>query len=125
MKGISSHTKKVLAYISRQEFIKDFILVGGTALSLQIHKRISEDLDLCIFQDRLGEAKAYEIKWYQIEKMLKSEFGEVALDLIDLQQVNFKVNEVKLTFFVRQGVDSSVLHTNLFESIHVADVQSI
>jgi len=36
---------KSLQYLSRQEFIKDFYLAGGTALALQIGHRVSTDLD--------------------------------------------------------------------------------
>lgn len=34
-----------LAYLSRQAFIADFYLAGGTALALQLGHRISTDLD--------------------------------------------------------------------------------
>lgn len=45
MKGLASHTEKIFESVSKLECIKDYILVGGTALSLQIGTRLSEDLD--------------------------------------------------------------------------------
>ena len=44
-KGLTPKTEEVLLSISKLDFIKEFILVGGSALSLQLHARYSEDLD--------------------------------------------------------------------------------
>ena len=45
MKGLAPQTSEVFERITRLECIKPFVLVGGTALSLQLNKRQSEDLD--------------------------------------------------------------------------------
>ena len=37
--------RRGLAYLSRQAFVADFYLAGGTALALQLGHRISTDLD--------------------------------------------------------------------------------
>ena len=42
---LKPQTKKVLEIISRQKFIADFYLAGGTALALQYGHRISVDLE--------------------------------------------------------------------------------
>ena len=44
-KSLAPHTGRVFEAISRLECIKPYTLVGGTALSLQIEKRQSEDLN--------------------------------------------------------------------------------
>jgi predicted nucleotidyltransferase component of viral defense system len=125
MNGINKATEKVLLSVSKNEFIKDYILVGGTALSAQINHRISRDLDFCIWQDRMG-AKLYEVHWSEIEKLLEAKFGSVKRDLIDLQQVNFWVGNVKITFFVRENVNSGVLKDkHLLNFINCATVESI
>ena len=67
--------------LSNCDLIKDYTMVGGTALSLQIQSRISEDLDFCIWQDRAGDA-IYEVKWAKIEKYLEKEFKSVSRDII-------------------------------------------
>ena len=41
-KGLAPHTGKIFEGISKLECIKPFVLVGGTALSLQLHTRQSE-----------------------------------------------------------------------------------
>lgn len=45
MNGLAPHTSELFERISLLEFIKPFVLVGGTALSLQLNLRQSEDLD--------------------------------------------------------------------------------
>ena len=45
MKGLAPHTRQVFEAVSKLDCIKPYLLVGGTALSLQIGTRQSEDLD--------------------------------------------------------------------------------
>ena len=45
MNGLAPHTRQVIEAVSRLDCIKPYLLVGGTALSLQIGHRQSEDLD--------------------------------------------------------------------------------
>ena len=125
MNGINKQTEMVLMTISESDLFKDFTLIGGTALSIEINSRHSEDLDFCIWQDRI-EGKLYEINWSRIEKFLQSKFQSVKMDLLDLQQVNFIAAGVKLTFFVRQDVNSRKFQTRtLINNIKTADVESI
>jgi len=125
MKGLNKNTERVLLSVSGSEILKDYTLVGGTALSTQIHHRISMDLDFCIWQDRMG-GKLFEIQWFEIEKMLERKFGVVKRDLIDLQQVNFLADNVKITFFVRDNVNSGVLkNIHLIRNINCTTVESI
>ena len=43
MKGLAPHTSQVFEAVSKLDCIKPYLLVGGTALSLQIGTRQSED----------------------------------------------------------------------------------
>ena len=45
MNGLAPQTTVVFERITRLACIKPFVLVGGTALSLQLNKRQSEDMD--------------------------------------------------------------------------------
>lgn len=49
MKGLAPQTSLIFDAITQMESFKPFVLVGGTALSLQIGSRQSEDLDLFAF----------------------------------------------------------------------------
>ena len=125
MVGVNQSTEQVMLLLSKSELVKDYTLVGGTALSLQINKRISKDLDFCIWQDRIGK-ELYEIRWAEIEKLLETKSSSVSRDIIDLQQVNFLADDVKVTFFVREKINSSNLKTiRLIKNINCATVESI
>ena len=43
--GLAPHTGRIFEGISKLECIKPFVLVGDTALSLELKTRQSEDLD--------------------------------------------------------------------------------
>ena len=45
MKGLAPRTSAIIESVSRLDCIKPYVLVGGTALSLQLGTRLSEDLD--------------------------------------------------------------------------------
>ena len=45
MKGLTDKTYQIFESVSKMESIKPYVLVGGTALNLQIGARESEDLD--------------------------------------------------------------------------------
>ncbi len=45
MKGLAPHTQQIFEAVSELDSIKSYLLVGGTALTLQINTRQSEDLD--------------------------------------------------------------------------------
>ena len=51
MKGLSEETAKVFESIKVLDILNDYLLIGGTALSMQIEHRLSEDLDFCKWQD--------------------------------------------------------------------------
>jgi hypothetical protein len=61
-------TGQVFEAISKLECIKPFTLVGGTALSLQIEKRQSEDLDFMKWLTRRNEKP--DVNWSSILKEL-------------------------------------------------------
>jgi hypothetical protein len=45
MQGLSDETSKIFEAVSKLNCIKNYILIGSTALSLQTGHRTSEDLD--------------------------------------------------------------------------------
>ena len=47
MQGLTEQTNKIFEAVSLLNCIIDYTLIGGSALSLQIGKRLSEDLDFC------------------------------------------------------------------------------
>lgn len=66
MKGLVPHTQSVFESVSKLGCLKPYLLVGGTALSLQIGTRQSEDLDFMKW--RTSKAEKMEVAWFPILK---------------------------------------------------------
>ena len=95
--SLAPHTGKVFEAITRLECIKPFTLVGGTALSLQIAKRQSEDLDFMKWISSKKE-KA-EIDWPRIKNELESIGEKKSYDVMGFDYVKFDIEGVKLSFY--------------------------
>ena len=93
-KSLAPHTGKVFEAISKLECIKPFTLVGGTALSLQIEKRQSEDLDFMKWLAKRNEKP--EVNWPSILKELESIGSVRNYDVVGFDQVVFNFEDVKL-----------------------------
>lgn len=91
-KSLAPHTGKVFEAISKLECIKPFTLVGGTALSLQIEKRQSEDLDFMKWLAKRNEKP--EVNWPSILKELESIGSVKNYDVIGFDQVVFNFEDV-------------------------------
>ncbi len=95
-----------------------FILIGGTALSLHIEHRISEDLDFITLLPKLPRAalnelqKQLEANGHQIEHRVNpgayDDFQISGLDLADHQQ-DWIVDGVKMTFFSAEPPHAKIL----------------
>lgn len=70
MKGLAPHTTRIFDSICQLNCIKDYVLVGGTALSIQIANRLSEDLDFMSWRKSKNEKR--EVDWYAIKSELES-----------------------------------------------------
>ena len=113
MKGLAPHTQKIFDAVSNLPCIQPYFLVGGTALSLQLGTRQSEDLDFMKW--RTSKSEKMEIPWYQIEKELAT-IGEIQhKDLLDIDHVEYKVEGVKFSFYAcpkYSPVTNPVLYQN-------------
>jgi len=97
MKGLSPKTEKVFRSLQEFDLLREYVLIGGSAIAMQIQHRLSEDLDFGKWQDD-SKITQKEVQWPEIEKFLKTK-GSVKTDIIDLYQVNFHMDEVKITFY--------------------------
>lgn len=124
MKGLCPDTEKVFHSIKGLDLLKEYLLIGGTALSLQIHHRLSEDLDFCKWQDD-QKLKNKEIQWPKIEKKLE-QYGIIETDILDLFQVNFILNNVKISFYSNAFANSREIQTSLtLNNIRLASIESL
>ena len=101
MQGLAKHTAVVFRSVSKLPCLKEYTLIGGTALSLQINKRKSEDLDFCVWSKNLKKDKP-TVNWPAIEKELKSAGKITSRDVLGFDQVSFTVNGVRITFITKQ-----------------------
>lgn len=86
---IDASTLELLKRLMTDKRLEDFVLVGGTALSLQIGHRISVDLDLFVNHDfEAEEMREYLERTYHLETdymalaTVKGEINGIQLDCI-------------------------------------------
>lgn len=123
MNGLAPQTSEIFEKISQLECIKPFVLVGGTALSLQLKTRLSEDLDFMRWKQ--GPKDKLEVGWPVIERELES-LGEVEHEVYGLDQVIFKVRGVKLSFYAAPRKQLPTMQPILYKNnLRIADVRTI
>ena len=125
MKGLTKNTEKIFEAVSLLNCIKDYTLIGGTAISLQIGKRLSEDLDFCKWSTNLKKDKP-TVDWPQIKKELETIGTIEKMDILGFDQVNFVVNNVKISFLTKQKNLSPVIKlVPILNNIKAADLDSL
>jgi len=125
LKGLSQHTEEIFEKISKSECIKNYTLIGGTALALQIGHRLSEDLDFCKWRKSKNDFVRVD-EWKNIDNELTA-IGKVEKNILDDNHIDFKVNDVKITFYAdNEFKEPKDLIKQLFlNNIKIADVKSI
>jgi len=125
MNGLTKNAEKIFEAVSLLDCIKDYTLIGGTAISLQIGKRLSEDLDFCKWSTNLKKDKP-TVDLPQIQKELETVGKIDKSDVLGFDQVNFVVNNVKLSFLTKQENLSPVkTHVPILNNIKAADLDSL
>ena len=124
MKGLAPQTSEIFDAITRLECIKPFVLVGGTALSLQLHTRQSEDLDFMRWKE--SPRDKLEVGWTHIEQELETIAPIDEEDIMGFDHVEFVIKGVKLSFYAapRKQIPSMrpITYRN---NLRLADVRSI
>jgi len=125
MKGLSQHTERIIEQISKLECIKNYTLIGGTALALQLGHRLSEDLDFCKWR----KSRKHFIRiddWKNIDNELTA-LGKVEKNILDDNHIDFKVNDVKITFYADNEFKEpkKLVKQPFLNNLKIADVTSI
>ena len=123
MKGLTPKTQAVFDNLSSLECLKPYVLVGGTALSLQINTRQSEDLDFMKWRSRKDEKM--EVAWPEIRRQLQSVGPVESIDVYDFDHVEFIVSGVKISFYATTRNRPQMSVKNIMNNIDVADIESI
>lgn len=122
-KGLAPHTSKIFEAVTKLDCIKPYVLVGGTALSLQIETRLSEDLDFMAWLSSKSDKR--EVDWPKIKRELESVGKVEKVDILDLNHVEFVVEGVKISFYIspnRSPIQHSVTYKN---NLRLADLTAI
>jgi hypothetical protein len=124
LKGLSKHTERIFDAISNLDCVKEYVLVGGTALALQIGHRLSEDLDFMKWKSPSDPNP--EVNWPTVEAALKT-IGEVKTDVLELHHVNFIVEGVKVSFYANRMYEKpeDLIVIQVKNNISVADKLSL
>ncbi len=123
IKGLAQHTASIFEAISKLECIKPYVLVGGTALSLQLGTRESEDLDFMSWRKSRNEKR--EVDWPQIERELATVGKVEKCDILDIDHVEFVVDAVKLSFYANPNYSPLKNTVECLNNIVLADKTSI
>jgi len=125
MKGLSQKTEEVFEQISKLECIKNYTLIGGTALALQLGHRLSEDLDFCKWRKNKNTFIKID-DWKQITNELMT-IGKVEKNILDDNHIDFNVNGVKITFYADNEFKEpkKLVKQSFLNNIKIADVKSI
>lgn len=123
-KGLTVNIDAIIDKVATMECIKPYILVGGTALSVQIAHRKSEDLDFMMW--RKSKADKPEIDWPSVERELKEKIGEIeSMNLLGFDQVEFNVAGVKFSFYISENYCPVSDPVPYLGNIRIADIYSI
>lgn len=123
MNALAPHTSVLFEKTTQLECIKPFLLVGGTALSLQLGTRQSEDLDFMRW--RTNRQEQMEVAWKEIQEELAT-IGEVqSMNLMDIDHVELVVSGVKFSFYASKRYSPVTNPVDLAGNLRLADIPSI
>lgn len=115
------NTKTIFDKLTDSAFINNYTLIGGTALSLQIKHRLSEDLYF-IYD---GETLNINTIKRNINKLFKN-YKIIKQD--EKYQIDFIIENTKVTFFSSGAVSIPFLvkaHSFNFKNMNIANVECI
>lgn len=123
MKGLAPHTSSIFTAISQLDCIKPYVLVGGTALALQLGSRESEDLDFMSWRKSRNDKR--EVDWPNIKKELQTVGNVEKCDILDLDHVEFIVNGVKVSFYANPNYSPLKEEIPFLNNLRIADKTAI
>ena len=124
MNGLAPHTAEIFEKLSGLKCVRDYCLIGGTALALQLNHRLSEDIDFCRWKTH--EKEKISVDWPTIENEL-SRLGSVTMNLLDHNQCNFNLKGVHLSFYGNNinKEPPGLVRQDFLNNIKLADKTSI
>jgi predicted nucleotidyltransferase component of viral defense system len=116
-----SNTKTVFERLAMNNFISKYVLVGGTALSLQIRHRLSEDLDFIFDGEKLNANS--------IKRNIAAIFPDYRIIRQELNwQIDLLISNVRVTFFSTGAIALPFKvqdHSFSYKTIHICSALTI
>jgi predicted nucleotidyltransferase component of viral defense system len=117
-------TLQVIGSISQMECIKPYVLVGGTALSLQIKHRLSEDLDFMRWQETKRDKQ--EIAVAEIKNELAKFHSVDKIDIFEFNHIEIYIaGGVKLSFYAPEKLKPVIEPIPFLNNLILADIDCI
>ncbi len=114
LKSLLPKTKEVLILLSKLQMMQSFTFVGGSALSIYLNHRLSEDLDFFSAEKELDTAQILnEINILKVKDFRIINSSKIQLDLF--------LNNVKVTFFANNWEELNKKE-QLIDNIYIAPV---
>lgn len=121
LKFMPTNTLSVFNKLAEQHFISKFTLVGGTALSVQIKHRLSEDLDFIFDGEKLNTNT--------IKRNIAAIFPDYRIIRQELPwQIDYIIYNVKVTFFSTGAITIPFKVKNYsfrYKNIHICKAKII
>lgn len=119
MQGLTPKTASVIDKVSLLECIKPYTLVGGTALSLQLNTRLSEDLDFMSWRENRDDK--CEVDWPRIKKEFDTIGNVSKIDILGFDHVEFLLDGVKVSFYASPNFSPIKNRTAFKNNLYLAD----
>ena len=124
MNGLAPQTSEVFDRITQLECIKPFVLVGGTALSMQLNKRQSEDLDFMCWKKSVKDKS--EVPISAIKREIESVARIDSMEIGSFDFVEFFVEGVKLSRYAAPRKQIPLMQIIPYKgNLQLADIRSI
>jgi predicted nucleotidyltransferase component of viral defense system len=92
LKMLIPEAEQVLQILAGLELLEDFTFVGGSALTVYLSHRYSEDIDLFTWQETLNSVDIQN-------KLAKAGFTDLKILNLSQSEASFLLDDVKVTFF--------------------------
>jgi predicted nucleotidyltransferase component of viral defense system len=117
-------TLNVIEAISQMEFVKSYFLVGGTALSLQLKHRLSEDLDFMCWKQSKKDKQTITIE--KIKNELSQKFVIDKVDILGNNHIEISIDGgVKLSFYAPDKIKPQIKPVHYLNNLILADEDCI
>jgi hypothetical protein len=124
-RALVEQTKKAITSISLMDSLKPYYLVGGTALSIQLNHRLSEDLDFMRWQKHKDERMSVDITSIRRE-LVEAAHVINSTNILSSNHVEFYIDGgVKLSFFAHEAREPKLKTIPYLNNIVLLDIETI